>query len=144
MRIVTEQLPQGATASRPLSGAQAIVQALLEQDVQVLFGYPGGAIMPTYDALYDVGDRLRHVLVRHEQGAAHAAQGYARATGRTGVCIATSGPGATNLATPLVDALMDSTPLVCITGQVPRAALGTDAFQEADVIGMTLAATKWS
>ena len=144
MRIVTEQLPQGATASRPLSGAQAIVQALLEQDVQVLFGYPGGAIMPTYDALYDVGDRLRHVLVRHEQGAAHAAQGYARATGRTGVCIATSGPGATNLATPLVDALMDSTPLVCITGQVPRAALGTDAFQEADAIGITLAATKWS
>ncbi len=126
------------------SGAQAIVQALLDQGVETLFGYPGGAIMPTYDALYDVRERLRHVLTRHEQGAAHAAQGYARATGRVGVCIATSGPGATNLITAMADALMDSTPLVCITGQVHRDFLGTDAFQEADVIGMTLAASKWS
>jgi acetolactate synthase-1/2/3 large subunit len=127
-----------------ISGAEAMVQALIEQGVEVLFGYPGGAIMPTYDALHGVRGRLRHILVRHEQGATHAAQGYARATGRPGVCLATSGPGATNLITGLTDALMDSTPIVCITGQVPGAKLGSDAFQEADVIGLTLAATKWS
>ncbi len=126
------------------SGAQALVEALLEQGTDVIFGYPGGAIMPVYDALHGARNRLRHVLVRHEQGATHAAQGYARASGRPGVCLATSGPGATNLVTGLTDALMDSTPMVCITGQVPGAKLGTDAFQEADVIGLTLAATKWN
>jgi len=126
------------------TGAQSLVEALLAQGVEVVFGYPGGAIMPVYDALHGAGNRLRHVLVRHEQGATHAAQGYARVSGRPGVCLATSGPGATNLVTGLADALMDSTPLVCITGQVPGAKLGTEAFQEADVIGLTLAATKWS
>jgi acetolactate synthase-1/2/3 large subunit len=127
-----------------ISGAEAIVRSLIDQEVQVLFGYPGGAIMPTYDALYDARDRIRHVLVRHEQGASHCAQGYARATGKTGVCLVTSGPGATNLITGLQDALMDSTPLVCISGQVFRAALGSDAFQEADIVGVSLAATKWN
>jgi len=126
------------------TGAQALVKALVDHDVDVVFGYPGGAIMPVYDALHDAGDALRHVLVRHEQGATHAAQGYARTTGRPGVCIATSGPGATNFITGLADALMDSTPLVCITGQVAAPKLGTEAFQEADVVGLTLAATKWS
>ena len=126
------------------TGAQQLVKALVDHGVDVVFGYPGGAIMPVYDALHDAGDRLRHVLVRHEQGATHAAQGYARTTGRPGVCIATSGPGATNFITGLADALMDSTPLVCITGQVAAPKLGTEAFQEADVVGLTLAATKWS
>ncbi len=126
------------------SGAQLLMQALLDQKVETVFGYPGGAIMPTYDALYDVGDRIHHVLVRHEQGAIHAAQGFARASGKTGVCLATSGPGATNLITGLTDALMDSTPLVCITGQVKSNLLGSDAFQEADTIGLSLAATKWN
>jgi acetolactate synthase-1/2/3 large subunit len=126
------------------TGAQAIVQTLLEQDVELIFGYPGGAIMPTYDALYDVRDRLRHVLVRHEQGATHAAEGYARASNRVGVVLATSGPGATNCITGLANALMDSTPLVCITGQVRSDQLGTEAFQEADVIGLSRAATKWN
>lgn len=126
------------------TGGQAIIDALVEQGVEVIFGYPGGTIMPTYDALYDAKDRIRHVLVRHEQGAAHAAEGYARASGRVGVALVTSGPGATNLITGLMDALMDSTPIVCITGQVRSPLLGSDAFQEADIIGLTLAATKWS
>ncbi|MEZ5593806.1 MAG: biosynthetic-type acetolactate synthase large subunit [Gammaproteobacteria bacterium] len=126
------------------SGAQALMQALVDQGTEMIFGYPGGAIMPTYDALYDVREHLRHILVRHEQGAVHAAQGYARASGRVGVCLVTSGPGATNLITGLSDALIDSTPLVCITGQVRSELLGSDAFQEADVIALTLAATKWS
>ncbi len=126
------------------TGAQLLMQALLKQGVKAIFGYPGGAIMPTYDALFMVRDQLRHVLVRHEQGAIHAAQGYARASGRVGVCLATSGPGATNLITGLLDALTDSTPVVTITGQVNSQLLGTDAFQEADTIGLTLAATKWS
>ncbi len=126
------------------SGGDVLMQALLDAGVDTVFGYPGGAIMPSYDALYAVRDRLRHVLVRHEQGAIHAAQGYARAAGTVGVCMATSGPGATNLITGLTDALMDSTPIVCLTGQVASHLLGTDAFQEADTIGLTLAATKWS
>ena len=126
------------------TGGQAIIDALVEQGVEVIFGYPGGTIMPTYDALYDAKDRIRHVLVRHEQGAAHAAEGYARASGKVGVALVTSGPGATNLITGLMDALMDSTPIVCITGQVRTPLLGSDAFQEADIIGLTLAATKWS
>jgi acetolactate synthase-1/2/3 large subunit len=128
----------------PITGAQALVQALTEQGVDTVFGYPGGAIMPIYDALHGARRQLRHVLVRHEQGAVHAAQGYARSSGRPGVCLATSGPGATNFVTGLLDAQMDSTPLVCITGQVASTKLGSDAFQEADVIGLSLAATKWS
>jgi acetolactate synthase-1/2/3 large subunit len=127
-----------------MSGAQALVRALVAEGVELVFGYPGGAIMPVYDALYDVRDRLRHVLVRHEQGAVHAAQGFARASGKVGVCIATSGPGATNLVTGIADAQIDSTPVVCITGQVFANLLGTDAFQETDVINVTSPITKWN
>ena len=127
-----------------LSGSQAVLQAFLAEDVEVIFGYPGGAIMPIYDALYDYRDRLNHILVRHEQGAIHAAQGFARASGKTGVVFATSGPGATNLVTGLADAMIDSTPLVCITGQVFAHLLGTDAFQETDVINITTPITKWN
>ncbi|MEY2792648.1 MAG: Acetolactate synthase [Bacteroidota bacterium] len=127
-----------------LTGAQAIMQSLVDQGVSVIFGYPGGAIMPTYDALYDYQDHLKHILVRHEQGAGHAAQGYARMLNRAGVCMVTSGPGATNLITPIADAMLDSTPLVCIVGQVKGNLLGTDAFQECDVIGMTMPITKWN
>lgn len=126
------------------SGAEAVLEALEAEGVTTIFGYPGGAIMPVYDALYQFTDRLRHILVRHEQGAIHAAQGYARASGRTGVVLATSGPGATNLVTGLADALADSTPLVCITGQVASALLGTDAFQETDITGISLPVTKWN
>jgi acetolactate synthase-1/2/3 large subunit len=126
------------------SGAEIMCEALVRQDVEVIFGIPGGAIMPFYDALYEFGDQLRHVLCRHEQGAGHAAEGYARASGRTGVCVATSGPGATNLVTPIADAWMDSTPIVVITGQVPGPMLGTDAFQEVDIAGVTLPITKQS
>lgn len=120
------------------------MEALLLEGVSTVFGYPGGAIMPAYDALYDYRDRIKHVLVRHEQGAVHAAEGHAKMTGRPGVCIATSGPGATNLVTGIADAMMDSIPLVCITGQVNKAFLGTDAFQETDVMGITIPITKWS
>lgn len=127
-----------------VTGAQAVVQSLIAEGVDILFGYPGGAIMPVYDALYDVEDQLTHVLTRHEQGATHAAQGYARATGRVGVCLATSGPGATNLITGIADAQIDSTPLVCITGQVHSHLLGTDAFQETDVVGISMPVTKWN
>ncbi|WP_256386827.1 thiamine pyrophosphate-binding protein, partial [Erwinia sp. OLSSP12] len=125
-----------------MTGAQWVVQALRAQGVETVFGYPGGAIMPVYDALYDGG--VEHLLCRHEQGAAMAAIGYARATGRVGVCIATSGPGATNLITGLADALMDSVPVVAITGQVSSGFIGTDAFQEIDMLGMSLACTKHS
>lgn len=128
----------------PITGAQALIDALLNEHTEVVFGYPGGAIMPVYDALHQANGALRHVLVRHEQGATHAAQGYARTTGKVGVCLATSGPGATNFITGLADALMDSTPVVCITGQVASSKLGSDAFQEADIIGLSLQATKWS
>ena len=124
-----------------LTGSQILCRALLEQGVDLLFGYPGGAIMPFYHALPEYPG-LRHVLVRHEQAAAHAADGYARATGRAGVCVATSGPGATNLVTGLATAHMDSTPVVAITGQVSRAMLGRDAFQETDIIGITQPITK--
>jgi acetolactate synthase-1/2/3 large subunit len=129
---------------RTVTGAEALMLSLLAEGVDTIFGYPGGAIMPTYDALYDYQDRLQHILVRHEQGAGHAAQGYARIANRAGVCLVTSGPGATNLITPITDALLDSTPLVCIIGQVYNRLLGTDAFQEADVIGMTMPVTKWN
>jgi acetolactate synthase-1/2/3 large subunit len=117
-----------------ISGAEAVIRSLLAEDVNTIFGYPGGAIMPIYDALYDFKNDVNHILVRHEQGAIHAAQGFARASGKTGVVFATSGPGATNLITGLADALIDSTPVVCITGQVASHLLGTDAFQETDVI----------
>ena len=124
-----------------VTGAQALVAALERLGVDVIFGIPGGAILPAYDPLFD-SRSVRHILVRHEQGAGHAAAGYAQATGRTGVCIATSGPGATNLVTPLADAYMDSVPLVAITGQVPSGLIGTDGFQEADIAGITLPVTK--
>ena len=127
-----------------ISGSVAVLEALLCENVTTIFGYPGGAIMPIYDALYDYNDRLQHILVRHEQGAVHAAQGYARAGNKTGVVFATSGPGATNLVTGLADAMIDSTPVVCITGQVFAHLLGTDAFQETDVINITTPVTKWN
>jgi acetolactate synthase-1/2/3 large subunit len=127
-----------------ITGSEALIKSLLAEGVDTLFGYPGGQIMPVFDALYDYTDRLRHILVRHEQGAVHAAQGYARVSGKPGVVIVTSGPGATNAITGIADAMIDSTPLVVITGQVPRALLGTDAFQETDVIGISLPVTKWS
>ncbi len=127
-----------------MTGAQAIMESLVQAGVTVIFGYPGGAIMPAYDALFDYKDKIKHVLVRHEQAAAHAAEGYARITGEPGVCIATSGPGATNLVTGIADAMMDSVPIVCITGQVASSVIGSDAFQEADVIGITAPITKWS
>lgn len=127
-----------------IKGAEAIMESLLQEHVETIFGYPGGSIMITYDALYDYQDRIHHVLARHEQGAIHAAQGFARATGKVGVCFATSGPGATNLITGLADAQIDSTPLVCITGQVASPLLGTDAFQETDVVGISMPVTKWN
>lgn len=130
--------------SQIVSGAEALLLGLLEEGVDTIFGYPGGAIMPIYDALYGYQDRLRHILVRHEQGATHAAQGYARVTGKTGVVFATSGPGATNLITGIADAQIDSTPMVCITGQVATPLLGTDAFQETDVLGISMPVTKWN
>lgn len=126
------------------SGSLAVIDALLSENVTTVFGYPGGAIMPIYDALYDYKERLNHILVRHEQGAIHAAQGFARVSGEVGVVFATSGPGATNLVTGIADAQIDSTPLVCITGQVFAHLLGTDAFQETDVINITSPVTKWN
>ena len=126
--------------SQKITGAQSLVKALEQTGVEVMFGIPGGAILPAYDPIYD--SKIRHILVRHEQGAGHAATGYAQVTGKVGVCIATSGPGATNLVTPLADAQMDSVPIVAITGQVPGPAIGTDAFQEADIRGVTMPITK--
>jgi acetolactate synthase-1/2/3 large subunit len=134
---------QGAEGAN-ISGSEAVLKSLVAEDVQTIFGYPGGAIMPIYDALFDYNDKLEHILVRHEQGAIHAAQGYARTSGKTGVVFATSGPGATNLVTGLADAMIDSTPVVCITGQVFAHLLGTDAFQETDVINITTPITKWN
>ncbi len=127
-----------------ITGSEAVIRSLIEEGTEIIFGYPGGAIMPVYDALYDYRNVLRHILTRHEQGAVHAAQGYARATGKTGVCLVTSGPGATNLITGIADAMIDSTPLVCITGQVGSHLLGSDAFQESDVIGISMPVTKWN
>ncbi len=127
-----------------ITGSEVLLRSLIGESVDTIFGYPGGAIMPVYDALYSYQDRLRHILVRHEQGAIHAAQGYARVSGEVGVVFATSGPGATNLVTGLADALIDSTPLVCITGQVFAHLLGTDAFQETDVVNTTIPVTKWN
>lgn len=136
--------PLGDGNVRNVSGSIAVLDGLLAEGVDTIFGYPGGAIMPIYDALYDFQEQLRHILVRHEQGAIHAAQGYARSSGRTGVVFATSGPGATNLVTGLADAMIDSTGVVCITGQVYAHLLGTDAFQETDVINITTPVTKWN
>jgi len=141
---IMETLELEKPKSKTMNGAQAVVQCLIKEGVDTMFGYPGGAIMPVYDALYDVENELKHVLTRHEQGAVHAAQGYARATGKVGVCMATSGPGATNLITGIADAQIDSTPLVCITGQVSSHLLGTDAFQETDVVGISMPVTKWN
>ena len=127
-----------------ISGSEALIHCLLAEGVDLIYGYPGGAIMPFYDELYKFQDKLQHVLTRHEQGATHAAQGFARVSGKVGVCVATSGPGATNLVTGIADAMIDSTPLVCITGQVPSHLLGSDAFQETDIIGISTPVTKWN
>ncbi len=127
-----------------ITGSEALMLSLVNENVDVIFGYPGGAIMPVYDALMDYSDKIRHILTRHEQGAIHAAQGYARVTGKVGVCMATSGPGATNLITGIADAMIDSTPIVCITGQVASSLLGSDAFQETDVVGISMPVTKWN
>jgi len=130
--------------AKQLTGSQAVLEAFIAEGVDTIFGYPGGAIMPIYDALYDYQEKLKHILVRHEQGGIHAGQGYARTSGKVGVVFATSGPGATNLVTGLADAMIDSTPLVCITGQVFAHLLGTDAFQETDIINITMPVTKWN
>jgi len=129
---------------KSISGAEAVIRCLIKENVDVLFGYPGGAIMPVYDELYKFQDKVHHILTRHEQGATHAAQGYARSSGKVGVAIATSGPGATNLVTGIADAQIDSTPMVCITGQVASSLLGSDAFQETDIIGISTPVTKWN
>src|SRR6201995_1002372 len=146
MNTVEEIKPIDRAESRirELSGSGAVLEACIAENVDTIFGYPGGAIMPIYDALYDYHDKLKHVLVRHKQGGIHAGQGYARSSGKVGVVFATSGPGATNLVTGLADALIDSTPLVCITGQVFAHLLGTDAFQETDIINITTPITKWN
>ncbi|MBR2649399.1 MAG: biosynthetic-type acetolactate synthase large subunit [Sediminibacterium sp.] len=144
MQTLEKEITKTEVATTTISGSQALLEALIAEGVDTVFGYPGGAIMPIYDALYDYHDRLKHILVRHEQGGIHAGQGYARTSGRVGVVFATSGPGATNLVTGLADAQIDSTPLVCITGQVFAHLLGTDAFQETDVINITTPVTKWN
>ena len=130
--------------NKKLTGSEALLESLLNEDVDTVFGYPGGQIMPVFDALYDYRGKLNHILVRHEQGATHAAQGYARTSGKVGVALVTSGPGATNTITGIADAMLDSTPIVVITGQVPSSLLGSDAFQEADVVGITQPISKWS
>ena len=130
--------------NKKISGAEAVVHSLLNEGVDLIWGYPGGAIMPVYDEFYKFQDKLQHILARHEQGAIHAAQGYARSSGKVGVAIATSGPGATNLVTGIADAQIDSTPIVCVTGQVPSHLLGSDAFQETDIIGISMPVTKWN
>lgn len=147
METLQDTITREATTTSPTfkgSGSQMLLNCLIEEGVSTIFGYPGGAIMPIYDALYDYADKLKHILVRHEQGGIHAAQGYARTSGKVGVAFATSGPGATNLVTGLADAQIDSTPVVCITGQVFAHLLGTDAFQETDVINITTPITKWN
>ncbi|XRE44507.1 Acetolactate synthase large subunit [Tenacibaculum discolor] len=139
-----QQTEQETTQKVTITGAEAVIKCLLAEGVDLLYGYPGGAIMPVYDELYKYQDKLHHVLTRHEQGATHAAQGYARATGKVGVAMATSGPGATNLITGIADAQIDSTPMVCITGQVGAHLLGSDAFQETDIVGISTPVTKWN
>ena len=141
---LSTQQKQKEMTTRKVTGSQAVILSLMEEGVDTIFGYPGGAIMPVYDALYDFDRHVKHILTRHEQGAVHAAEGYARVTGKAGVCFATSGPGATNLITGIADAMIDSTPMVCITGQVASPLLGTDAFQESDVVGISMPVTKWN
>lgn len=131
-------------AKERITGAEALMRSLEHEGVETLFGYPGGAIMPVYDALYGYRDKLNHILVRHEQAATHAAQGYARVSGKVGVCLVTSGPGATNTITGIADAMMDSTPIVVIAGQVGTSMLGSDAFQECDLVGVTQPISKWA
>ncbi len=130
--------------NKKIPGSEAVILSLIEENVDIIFGYPGGAMIPIYDSLYDYNDKIRHILTRHEQGLVHAADGYARVTGKPGVCFATSGPGATNLVTGIANAMLDSIPMVCFTGQVGSPLLGTDAFQESDLIGITMPITKWS
>ena len=142
--VKEKKMPAEKKATIKISGAEAIIHCLLAEGVDLIYGYPGGAIMPVYDELYKFQDKLTHILTRHEQGATHAAQGYARVSGKVGVAMATSGPGATNLVTGLADAQIDSTPMVCITGQVARHLLGSDAFQETDIIGISTPVTKWN
>src|SRR5438477_10840252 len=142
--LAEKETKQKESVTENISGSEALLRALIAEKVDTIFGYPGGAIMPIYDALYDHVKKVNHILVRHEQGAIHAAQGFARASGKVGVVFATSGPGATNLVTGLADAMIDSTPVVCITGQVFAHLLGTDAFQETDVINITTPVTKWN
>jgi len=144
MELKTASFEKVSTETTTVSGAEAVIKCLLEEGVGTIYGYPGGAIMPIYDELYKYQDQIHHVLTRHEQGATHAAQGYARVTGKVGVAIATSGPGATNLVTGIADAQIDSTPLVCITGQVGSHLLGSDAFQETDIVGISTPITKWN
>merc|ERR1711916_95628 len=137
-----DEIADGAREmTRQMTGAKMVVQALKDQGVDVVFGYPGGAVLPIYDEVFQQND-IRHILVRHEQGAVHAAEGYARSTGKPGVCLVTSGPGATNMVTPIADAMMDSIPMVVITGQVPSHLIGTDAFQECDTVGITRCCAK--
>ena len=140
---IQSQIKDTETTER-ISGSEAVIKCLLAEGVDILYGYPGGAIMPVYDELYKYQDKIHHVLARHEQGATHAAQGFARISGKVGVCIATSGPGATNLITGIADAQIDSTPMVCITGQVGSHLLGSDAFQETDIVGISTPVTKWN
>lgn len=144
MATLTQKSQMGEGKKLRVPGSEALILSLLAEGVDTIFGYPGGAIMPVYDSLYNYRDKVNHFLVRHEQGAVHAAQGYARVTGKVGVCFATSGPGATNLITGIADAQIDSTPMVCITGQVAAHLLGTDAFQESDVLSISMPVTKWS
>jgi len=139
-----KKVKTSSSKTENITGSEAVLKILIAEKVKTVFGYPGGAIMPIYDALYDYQDKINHILVRHEQGSTHAAQGYARTSGKVGVVFATSGPGATNLVTGLADAMIDSTPMVCITGQVFAHLLGTDAFQETDVINITTPVTKWN
>ena len=144
MPMETKTIKKPKTTTQIITGSEALIHCLLAEGVDLIYGYPGGAIMPFYDALYGFQDKLHHVLTRHEQGATHSAQGYARATGKVGVAVATSGPGATNLITGIADAQIDSTPMVCITGQVASHLLGSDAFQETDIIGISTPVTKWN
>ncbi len=144
MKVKEKKKQKANKETEKITGAEAVLKCLLAEGVDTIFGYPGGAIMPVYDALYYYADKINHILPRHEQGATHAAEGYSRVTRKTGVCMATSGPGATNLVTGIADAIMDSTPMVCITGQVASHVLGSDAFQETDVIGLTTPITKWN
>ncbi len=130
--------------NKKIPGSEAVIRSLIEENVDIIFGYPGGAMIPIYDSLYDYNDKIKHILTRHEQGLVHAADGYARVTGKPGVCFATSGPGATNLITGIANAMLDSIPMVCFTGQVGSSLLGTDAFQESDLIGITMPITKWN